>query len=772
MATAEHHSPAEGSASFLDPRVAQLAPYSEYVRKWLGVHMHAGTTFYDLLGVPPTEYDDEVISNAADKQTLLVRTKANGNGHSQDASQKILNAIASARVTLLNPVKRQQYDARILQAVHVIEINDRGVQHRVESPLPAYEVTRSPIAINTGDDGSSSDVRKRLHSNTDTAHWKYAAIIGGSAAAGTAILGGTVAMMRGGDAEDTEPKREARASMDEREMQGTTFGMPQARLRDDVPAFDPGAATEESAPAPVPVREEKPVPQDVLAPSTVQDVPVVQEEEVADARDPRRDLADLMSQPQKYPGPRRPVTEQAEDAGAQLERVQQVSAKTLAAVVQRDEQGFAKIMDTLRSEGDGVVRAGMALGAAELAAQCGRVDLLQKALQRLEQDAGAFCTRAEVMLLKADIAMHIAPASITNPMLRRKDEEAWLKNEQQRVDVARVLMDGAMGAWQMDDNAQSSAYLARARQHIFGDTSSGLSGAFVGHKAYKEQGGHARKDLEEMEAENARQAAMLEQVQALLEGGASPQSSREHQSLGEYLLLARGDWEQGLPHIAQGTDRVMAEAAQLTLKGGETVEERAAVVRAWLRVAEGNERMRRVAENAASLHMRTLKGMTLTGPEKLVVDGLEREVGGMETDSTEQPEQPIEPVRPRNVPKEAVYWNGSWYWIIDKQMSFMDAYKYAHSIGASLVIPDTKEENEFIAKLANGKKLFLGIVKQKGIWTSDERQPHPYTNWDTHGNQPTDIPNESIVGMWREGFWHDVDPRDSAYPCLEIKAKK
>jgi len=724
--------------------------------KWLGIsaaeRQGGKPNYYRLLGITPFLDDPDAISHAADRVMGHLRTFQAGKHSAQ--SQELLSEVVQAKLCLLDPYKKQAYDQTL----------------RAVTPLPAYEVTRSPIAINTGDDGSSSDVRKRLHSNTDTAHWKYAAIIGGSAAAGTAILGGTVAMMRGGDAENTEPKREARASMDEREMQGTTFGMPQARLRDDVPAFDPGAATEESAPAPVPVREEKPVPQDVLAPSTVQDVPV--QEEVADARDPRRDLADLMSQPQQYPGPRRPVTEQAEDAGAQLERVQQVSAKTLAAVVQRDEQGFAKIMDTLRSEGDGVVRAGMALGAAELAAQCGRVDLLQKALQRLEQDAGAFCTRAEVMLLKADIAMHIAPASITNPMLRRKDEEAWLKNEQQRVDVARVLMDGAMGAWQMDDNAQSSAYLARARQHIFGDTSSGLSGAFVGHKAYKEQGGPARKDLEEMEAENARQAAMLEQVQALLEGGASPQSSREHQSLGEYLLLARGDWEQGLPHIAQGTDRVMAEAAQRTLQGGETVEERAAVVRAWLRVAEGNERMRRVAENAASLHMRTLKGMTLTGPEKLVVDGLEREVGGMETDSTEQPEQPIEPVRPRNVPKEAVYWNGSWYWIIDKQMSFMDAYKYAHSIGASLVIPDTKEENEFIAKLANGKKLFLGIVKQKGIWTSDERQPHPYTNWDTHGNQPTDIPNESIVGMWREGFWHDVDPRDSAYPCLEIKAKK
>ncbi|MDD3896776.1 MAG: hypothetical protein PHU04_02965 [Candidatus Peribacteraceae bacterium] len=571
--------------------------------KWLGIPpQEQPPNHYRLLGISQFESDVDVISHAADQRMAHVRTLQVGR-HS-GLSQRILNEISSARVCLLDAGKRAVYDTQLRTKIQ-----------RQESPPPA------PPVLTVGPEVPAiSPVTQQRNAVRSKAHnWTIAGVLGA-----TVAIGGVVGWVRsrvGGPEEERVPAAAKHLSQTEVDA---VRGVPPLR-------GNRGAAPQQAVPIENPHEAEQ---------EQVTNLPVLPELPAL-PRDPEPRAEEMVSIPSiptippVVEDPAAGATLEHVETGAQLERMRQVAAKTLAAVTQKNEQGCEKIMDALRSEGDGVVRAGMALGAAELAAQCGRVDLLQEALQRLEQDAGSFCTHTEVLRLKADAAMQIAPASITNPMLRRRDEEAWLQSEQQRVEVAAVLMDGATGAWKMDDNAQSSAYLARARTHIFGDTGSGLAGAFVGHKAYKEQGEHARHDLEEMEAENARQAAMLEQVQALLEGGVSPQNASEHQSLGEYLLLARGDWERGLPHVAQGTDRAMAEAAKLTLQGGDTAEERVAVVRAWLRVAGENERMRRVAEQAASVQMGMLRSMSLTGPEKLVVDGLEREgVGGSAENSS------------------------------------------------------------------------------------------------------------------------------------------
>ncbi|MGF1580265.1 MAG: hypothetical protein ACFCD0_12960 [Gemmataceae bacterium] len=82
--------------------------------KWLGIpKKDRPVTFYRLLGIDPEEDDLEVVNEAAIRQTAHLRTYQNG-PHSELCT-KLLNHVALARETLLNPAKRKVYDQRLAQ---------------------------------------------------------------------------------------------------------------------------------------------------------------------------------------------------------------------------------------------------------------------------------------------------------------------------------------------------------------------------------------------------------------------------------------------------------------------------------------------------------------------------------------------------------------------------------------------------------------------------------------------------------------------------------
>jgi hypothetical protein len=67
-----------------------------------------------LLGVAPDEADAEVIAEAALRQTSHVRSYQTG-PHGERCTA-LLNEIAQARATLLNPGRRKEYDRRLAEA--------------------------------------------------------------------------------------------------------------------------------------------------------------------------------------------------------------------------------------------------------------------------------------------------------------------------------------------------------------------------------------------------------------------------------------------------------------------------------------------------------------------------------------------------------------------------------------------------------------------------------------------------------------------------------
>ncbi len=103
--------------------------------RWLAIPSdQRPPTYYQLLGISPNETDPEVIDEAALRQASHVRTYQTGPYAQQ--CQALLNEIGQAKVTLLNPAKRKDYDARLGCASAV---NDR--KSKIEAPKSSSNVS-------------------------------------------------------------------------------------------------------------------------------------------------------------------------------------------------------------------------------------------------------------------------------------------------------------------------------------------------------------------------------------------------------------------------------------------------------------------------------------------------------------------------------------------------------------------------------------------------------------------------------------------------------
>ncbi len=84
-------------------------PFDPYLQ-WLGIRdPQRPPNHYRLLGVELFETDADVLANAADRQMAHVRTFQTGKHGAE--SQRLLNELAAAKVCLLDPQRKAEYDA-------------------------------------------------------------------------------------------------------------------------------------------------------------------------------------------------------------------------------------------------------------------------------------------------------------------------------------------------------------------------------------------------------------------------------------------------------------------------------------------------------------------------------------------------------------------------------------------------------------------------------------------------------------------------------------
>ena len=120
--------------------MAKFDPY----RKWLGIPSEEQPpNHYRLLGVGLFESDPDVISNAADRQMVHVRSFHTGQ-HAR-LSQQVLNELSAARVCLLDAEKRAAYDQQ-LRATISPALQSGPPPPRASQPPPRQGGSGPPIA--------------------------------------------------------------------------------------------------------------------------------------------------------------------------------------------------------------------------------------------------------------------------------------------------------------------------------------------------------------------------------------------------------------------------------------------------------------------------------------------------------------------------------------------------------------------------------------------------------------------------------------------------
>lgn len=128
----------------------QFDPY----RKWLGIpEADQPPHHYRLLGVGLFEDDADTIATAADRQMAHIRTFQIG-AHSA-LSQKLLNELSAARLTLLDEKKKAAYDQHLRAKLAPPATADRGSGQASQPPsMPMPIAVAIPAAAPAGQSGA------------------------------------------------------------------------------------------------------------------------------------------------------------------------------------------------------------------------------------------------------------------------------------------------------------------------------------------------------------------------------------------------------------------------------------------------------------------------------------------------------------------------------------------------------------------------------------------------------------------------------------------
>lgn len=115
--------------------------------KWLGIKPEEQKNYYRLLGLNLFESDSDVIENLADQKIAAIR---NYQLKYPKEATIILNQLTKAKVILLDPVKKKEYDLRLQKSLsnnHSIPVSEPPVMARPPKPgvFEKSQQTNSPI---------------------------------------------------------------------------------------------------------------------------------------------------------------------------------------------------------------------------------------------------------------------------------------------------------------------------------------------------------------------------------------------------------------------------------------------------------------------------------------------------------------------------------------------------------------------------------------------------------------------------------------------------
>ena len=507
-------------------------------RKWLGIPAQDRPPHhYRLLGIEPFESDPEVICNAADARMAQIKTFQTGR-HS-DHSQRLLNELAAAKVCLLNPAKKSEYDRELREKREERgekrEENAPGLRSGGRNADDPEEI--SPVVVVSAKPSDYLARRRRKRQPT----WLMPSIVFGV----MVLLAVVLALAFQDIAADRRGSKRSGVAEKERPP-----------VSSKSPALKPEEKPSEPVrphPVPEPREEPKPAPPESPPAEEEQPEPPVIHKPVEPQRPkPTRPKPPVRRPPSVRKKP--PVPDAASQRKAESE-IRSLFSKEFAAADNAKRK--LALSATLHKQAGGTkndpaARFVLYRLAGELAAEAG---YLAKGFAAIDRLARSYDVNP--LKMKADLAAAVAPGYRAGANDANSIANLWIQ-----TNTLMVLADFAA---RKDDFptavrvAKLAVPMARATKNI----------QFLRETVTRSR---------ELEHQKSRFRAVEAAIGVLNE---NPDDAEANLTAGKWRCFTNGDWHRGLPLLAKGSDAKLAELARRDLARPTAVEDRVALADAW-----------------------------------------------------------------------------------------------------------------------------------------------------------------------------------------------
>ncbi|TWU02096.1 C-type lectin-like domain-containing protein [Neorhodopirellula pilleata] len=263
------------------------------------------------------------------------------------------------------------------------------------------------------------------------------------------------------------------------------------------------------------------------------------------------------------------------------------------------------------------------------------------------------------------------------------------------------------------------------------------------------------------------EALVLQQAHPMVEAARErlrlePDNPKANEYLGRFLCFGKSDWGNGLPMLRRAENTKLATMAELELQMPSDAASAEKLADQWWEFAallpgepalamEYQERAVHWYQHALNSGLSGLsRAAAQTRIDTYSQENKER------LDIRSAPNADLRtPTPPRGVPPEAIHFDGNWYLFSTKTLRFEAAVAMATQAGGRLVVVRSEAENEFVSQHAR-RPLMLGMLRKDGVWYDALGEMQYFFMWDQQAGQPEGLPNEPLAAMYRRThLWHD-----------------
>ena len=518
-------------------------------RKWLAIPAEEQPPHhYRLLAIPLFESDPDVISNAADGR--MTQIKNYQTGPYAKVSQQILNQIAAAKICLLDPKKKAVYDRRLREKLQP-----------ADKPTEAAQPSEFDFSALTSPSSPSADhgymvaaIPRRKKSKS----WVAPAVAGGALLVAGSVAAVVCMLPPQADQVASEAKKVPSPSP---VPEGEPSNLPKS-------AFDPAAASKDSSAKKSQPHAKPPAKASVQPVETKPSDPKPKPEEEADPKQEPEPKPEQTSEPvadEKPPGDHEemapakklaiPTDEQQQTVERQVREIFQAEFAAAKTAETRSALAGKLVEQAGKSGSDVAAPYVLCRLAAQQYAAAGNLD---KAMTVLDTTAARYDT--DVSRLKLEIL---------NSLLGSRAKPAAIE-----PDIARGIYDAAM---KLTESAAATGEVEAAVQFV----------RIVSTAAYRsrdpELERESGKKTREIDALKARFTAVQKALDTL---ETDPADADANLKAGQWLCLVKGQWDRGLPMLAKGSNKALAELARQDLGTHGEAKKQVAVADAWWNLGE------------------------------------------------------------------------------------------------------------------------------------------------------------------------------------------